>query len=91
MNILDKILDPNEYYEIVKKLDAAGDKQSVDLMYEVRLKLLEELSLSVGASQALSRLEGMVSRGKNWDPSLLRNNVFKAANSLDIKLPSGMF
>lgn len=29
--------------------------------------------------------------GAGVDPSLLRNNIFKAANSLGIKLPSGMF
>jgi len=47
--------------------------------------------LSSGAEHALSRLQGIVQYAKKWDISLLRNNVFKAANAVGIKLPSGMF
>jgi hypothetical protein len=33
----------------------------------------------------------MVKEGDSWDTSALRNNVFKAADLLKLKLPSGSF
>jgi hypothetical protein len=67
------------------------DKQSADLLYKVMSALMDKLDLDRGASEALSRLQGIVKNGSRWNAGLLRNNVFKAANSLGIKLPSGMF
>jgi hypothetical protein len=67
------------------------DEQSAKLFYEVFRKLQDEISLSSGAEEALNRMKDIVTRGQNWDAALLRNNVFKAAHSLGIKLPSGMF
>lgn len=68
-----------------------GDKQSADLLMDVRAKIAKELEISRGASEALSRLRDVATRGKNWDTALIRNNIFKAANSLGMRLPSHMF
>jgi hypothetical protein len=67
------------------------DEQSKKLFGEVIRKMSKELELSSGAEEAFSRVFQIVSRGKSWDIDLIRNNVFKAAHSLGIKLPSGMF
>lgn len=67
------------------------DEQSRELFGEVIRKIAKELELSSGAEDALSRVRGIVERGKSWDMALIRNNVFKAAHSMGISLPSGMF
>ena len=67
------------------------DEQSGELLKDVYDKLSSELTISSGAQEALSRLTGLVERGQNWDIALIRNNVFKAAHSLGLKLPSGTF
>jgi len=67
------------------------DEQSEGLFYQVMRKLKKELELSPGAGEALNRVRGLVEHRKTWDMALIRNNVFKAAHSLGIPLPSGMF
>lgn len=67
------------------------DRQAADLLRDVMDQLTEELELSRGAQEALNRVRTIASRGQSWDPALLRNNIFKAANLLGMKLPSGMF
>ena len=67
------------------------DEQSRQLFSKVVRQLQQELKLSQGAEEALGRVIGIVGRGKTWDMALIRNNVFKAAHSLGIPLPSGMF
>ena len=67
------------------------DRQSADLFIDVVQQLQEEMNLSRGASEALSRIIGVVAHGQSWDIALLRNNIFKAANALGMDLPSHMF
>jgi hypothetical protein len=45
----------------------------------------------VGVGEALNRVRQLVTKGQTWDAGMLRNNVFKAANALGMKLPSGSF
>lgn len=66
------------------------DKQSAELLADVIRKLQEHLDISNDAAAALSRIRLAVNRPE-WDAGLIRNNVFKAANSLGMKLPSHMF
>jgi len=72
-------------------LEKEGDDQSADLLLEVMSKLSKALSLSSGEEAALWRLKQVAEYGKRWDIGLLRNNIFKAADSLGIRLPSAMF
>jgi hypothetical protein len=74
------------YYEVEKK-----DEQSAELMREVFEKLAKQLDLNTREAEALNRLRNVTENAKRWDAGLLRNNIFKAANSLGIKLPSAMF
>ena len=67
------------------------DDQSAELLRDVLEELADAMELTSGQQQALNRLKWVAEKGGNADPSLLRNNIFKAANSLGMKLPSGMF
>jgi len=67
------------------------DPQSAQLFIDVVQALQEEMNISSGASAALNRMRAMVMNGQTWDIALLRNNIFKAANSLEMELPSHMF
>jgi thioredoxin-like negative regulator of GroEL len=89
VDVLDYLVDQNELSDIYDKL--SEDQQSADLFVAVYHKLGNELKLSSGGQEALSRVLDIVRRGKNWQIDLLRNNVFKAANALGMHLPSGMF
>lgn len=77
--------------DLLDRLKEANDKQSADLVKTIVRALSKEMTLKPGASEALTRLQIMVTRGTSWDAAMLRNNVFKAADSLGMKLPSAMF
>ncbi len=89
-SVLDYILDQNDLGDIYGKL-MDEDEQSAELFKDVIDKLGAKLKLGSGEQEALSRVLDIVKRGKSWQIDLLRNNVFKAANALGIRLPSGMF
>ena len=91
MDMLFGVVDRKGLIEVQRVMQKAGDEQSVKLLREVQSTLIDKLSLDRGAEEAMNRLAGLASRGKSWEPALIRNNIFKAANSLGIKLPSGMF
>lgn len=74
------------YLEIGK-----ADSQAADLMKKVAETLQDSLALNVRQQEALSRLRYAVDNAGHSDAGLIRNNVFKAANSLGLKLPSYMF
>ena len=67
------------------------DDQSAELLRDVLAELADAMELTSGQQQALNRLKWVAEKGGSADPALLRNNIFKAANSLGMKLPSGMF
>jgi len=85
-----EIVDKRKWSAIRQALDKAGDKQSVGLWSEASLKLSKALSLSTNEEYALNRMLNLMAR-PNTDPAGMRNQVFKIANELGIKLPSGMF
>mgnify|MGYP003999506491 CR=1 FL=1 len=91
MEMLFRYVDRRGLLAVQQVMQKAGDEQSVKLLREVQRSLIDKLSLDRGAEEALNRLTTLASRGTSWDPSLIRNNIFKVANSLGINLPSGMF
>lgn len=91
MDIYRQNVDVRKYYEIQKKLKKAGDEQSVKLMHDITEYFADKFSMDSGEEAAWYRLLNMVRDGGRWDEALLRNNVFKIANSLKMKLPSHMF
>ena len=77
--------------EDVAKLDGVVDEQTYDLAVEVYKTLRRDLALSSNQNEALNKLARCVQRGANMHPAGHRNEIFKAAHALGIKLPSGMF
>jgi len=88
-DILGELLDYRAFVKVYSGLRKV-DAQSADLLREVWSKLSDSLDISSSERQALSRLRGIVDN-PGWDPSLQRNNIFKAADLLGIRLPSAMF
>tara|TARA_Y100000310_G_scaffold23381_1_gene22354 strand:- start:1126 stop:2241 length:1116 start_codon:yes stop_codon:yes gene_type:complete len=85
-----RILDQRAFMKVWREL-RKDDEQAADLLYEVLTTLQDKLDISDSESQALGRITQLVDAGSRWDPALQRNNIFKAANLLGIRLPSGMF
>ena len=69
------------------------DEQSSKLVGEVYKTLSESTGgdFNSDEKEALRRLQGAVANMGKWDAGLLRNNIFKAAHALGMKLPSFMF
>jgi hypothetical protein len=89
-SILGYVIPRDEMEAAYDRLEAA-DEMSANLMVQVYQTLGKRLALTSGEMEAVSRIRDVVTRGKNWDAGLLRNNIFKAANALGLKLPSGSF
>ena len=89
--VLEAILPQRDMLKLIEKLQDEGDNQSATLVVDVYQKLQEKLQLSDNEEYALKRLLGCVENAGSWDVALLRNNIFKAADLLRMKLPSGMF
>jgi len=88
--LMDYVVPERDMIKLYRRLEKE-DETTAKLFYEVFSKLQDEMSLSSGAEEALGRVRNAVTKGQNWDVGMLRNNIFKAANSLGIKLPHGMF
>jgi len=68
------------------------DGQTQDLAVEVCAKLAEKLrGADNNVVEAIDRIADSTRVLKGWDGRMHRNNIFKAANALGIKLPSGTF
>lgn len=89
-SMLEYVIPQREMLNLFNELEGVDD-QSKDLAYEVYRALRKKLDLPRGEQEALNRLRMCVENAKRWDPALLRNNIFKAAHSLGMKLPSAMF
>jgi len=89
-SMLEYVISQHGMMTLMDELEDVDD-QSKDLAYDVYRALQKKLELPRGEQEALGRLRGCVENAKRWDPALLRNNIFKAAHSLGIRLPSGMF
>lgn len=85
-----KFVDNHELMKVYERL-MKEDEQSAKLLLDVVQELQDRLDIDTGANEALSRVVGVARNGKHWDIGLLRNNIFKAANSLEMELPSHMF
>lgn len=88
--ILYSIIPRNDITNMYSHIGKADD-QTADLFADVVSELIDQLDVDRGTREALLRIKDVCERGKNWDPALVRNNVFKAAHSLGMRLPSAMF
>lgn len=87
VDIFRSFVDPKKY--IATRRNLSMDKQSQDLLRQVQRELLRRLTPDDSTERALNRLSNLLSGSQ--DPAVLRNQIFKVANELGIRLPSGMF
>jgi hypothetical protein len=84
-NVLDTWVDMHG----VEKLQGKMDTQTYDLAVDVWAALQKAVALTPNQWEALNRLKSSVDNSYSRD--MHRNNIFKAAHALGIKLPSSMF
>jgi len=84
-SLIDLVVDQGKLGRLKNQMD----EQTYDLMVEVYDKLAKELELTSGQREALNRLRS--SADGRFQQDMHRNNIFKAAHALGIKLPSSMF
>jgi hypothetical protein len=84
---LDFIITSMELGEAFRK----ADEQTKSLLRSIFVELKDRLSIDTGAKEAIQRLFGLKRQQRSWDAASIRNNVFKAAHSLGMDLPSSSF
>ena len=90
-NLMGEIVDYDTLMSLHGKL-RKEDQQSADLLRKVMGYIGDKLEMDQGFHNALSRLDAIARIGERGiKGGLLRNNIFKAADLLGMKLPSGMF
>jgi len=90
-NLFWEVVDNKAFLNLRSRMKSSGDEQSVALLREIHTHLSKALTLDSRNADGFTRLRNMLPHAAQWDEALLRNNIFKIANSLGIKLPSGMF
>jgi hypothetical protein len=81
-------LNTNQYLELEDKI-REKDEMTADLLTEVLSKITDLIKVPPQAMEALDRIDQV--RQHPNEPALVRNNVFKAAHALGMKLPSSSF
>jgi len=89
--LMGHVLDEGVFQKLMSKMFRENDSESAELLTDVLDKLSGQMDIPRGSEQALGRLQQVFKDGLRWDVSLLRNNIFKAAASMGMKLPSGSF
>jgi hypothetical protein len=80
------LMDPKD----IKDLRDKVDEQTYQLAIKVAMKLAQDFKPNDQQQEAINRLKMSVSGHVNGEP-MNRNNIFKAAHTLGIELPSHMF
>lgn len=89
--ILGSLIEVDNLYRLIVRLrDKDGDEQSSDLLYQVATYFSKKFDLNPRELEAFKRMQTVVSRPTD-DASNIRNQVFKAAHALGMKLPSMSF
>jgi hypothetical protein len=91
MDILESIIDERGLVQVLGIMGKDQDTQSLELLREIQSELAKRLDIGRDGEMALNRLRNLSQDGPTWNPMLIRNNIFKIANELGIKLPSGSF
>lgn len=88
--IFQELVDMRKLYGVRKVFTTAGDKASADLVRDIMQKMMEELEpKNRGMQRAMNRLRNAMHG--NQDPENLRNQIFKVADELGMRLPHSMF
>lgn len=91
-SLIEHVINVNFLHKLTDELEEEHkDSQSAELAREVYQKLWQLTTLKPNEMGALNRLRNSIAKYDSWDASTQRNNIFKAADLLGIKLPSYMF
>lgn len=91
-DIVEMVLPQEDIADLMEIMeDKHSDEQSSDLARKVWKDLAKALELTEDQMEAFNRLKGSIANKNKWSAGMLRNNLFKAANVLNIKLPSMSF
>jgi hypothetical protein len=94
MDLFFELVDKKKWRGIMDALRKAGDQASVDLWFEASEKISDQLQMDRNTEMALNKMRNLMVKS-NWnDPkaqALLRNQVFKIADLLGIRLPHAIF
>jgi hypothetical protein len=85
---LDAMIDQGMLGELINRIH--DDKESTDLLRDVYDYFKKKLTLKRNEENALNRLMNLLARPKT-DAANARNQIFKTADELKMKLPSSMF
>ncbi len=86
--IVEKLFDRNDFHRTYRDLKE-NDPESADLMMQVYMYFKKRLEFTSNENEAWNRLHWVINQGKA--SPLARNNIFKAAHALGMKLPSMFF
>lgn len=89
-----ELVDKKKWRGIMDALRKAGDQASLDMWVKASEEISDQLRMDRNTEMALNKMRNLMVKS-NWnDPkalALLRNQVFKIADLLGIKLPHAMF
>ena len=88
-DIFMRLVDLRELGKVRSALSKAGDKQSAQLLREVMEKTITELEPR--NKNVIKVVNSLSTIRPNLSPEMLRNKVFKLADMLGMRLPSGIF
>jgi len=88
--VMPKVIDRAEFGAIRSALSKIKDHQTLDLLRSIMTRFHSMFDVSSLEADAFFRFMNLLG-SKTRDPDNIRNQVFKIANSLEIKLPNSMF
>lgn len=88
--ILNFVLPMAKVYVLLDKLEKE-EPITAKLTQDVLFEISNRLEIPDNTMEAINRLRNTANNNGRWDIDLMRNNLFKAAHALGIKLPHGMF
>ena len=87
LSLLEEVLPKRD----LLNLEGNIDEDTWAMAVKTYMKLAKAFELKNDQQEALNRLRQSVKRASSMDSALHRNNIFKAANALGIRLPSLSF
>lgn len=89
-SLIEGLLPQRDVISCIRKIKKT-DEQSSNLLRDAYLELSDQLDITDNQRYALNRMKNVVENCDRMQPAGIRNQVFKAADMLGMRLPSGIF
>lgn len=89
-DIMDAMVPRKDFREVKTALLKAKDAQTLKLLEDSYQFFFRKFELSANEERALNRLRNVMG-SRSREPANLRNQIFKGADELGMRLPSGLF